>query len=598
MHRTGRLAAIVLAAVAASPAPAATQAAPKILFDHTHTFAETAAYLNEVAKAYPDITRLHTIGKSFLGKDLLLLEITRRQTGEAARKPGYWIDGNLHAGEVFGGEATLHTIHTLVTGYGTDPAITRVVDTYAFYILPKLNPDGGDHYITRPDGLRSVVRPFDEDGDGRLDEDPGNDLNGDGYITQMRVADPNGPMRQSPEDPRLMVAASQGAEPAAWKGQWRVYSEGIDDDGDGAFNEDGVGGIDINRNFPELWLPPPTSFNPGAYPLSEPESRAVADQMRALRNLTGSINYHMSGNVAVHPPSTLRVDPVTGAEVPPSFADQQTYRRLGGKAIELNDTAKVQVFKVSGSSPATSHGMIWGTMIDWAYYQLGIFSWIFEVGILPGARELFPSNGREIDRLKWSDEHYGGKLFAPWQPFDHPQLGKVEIGGFINKVYDPRYKTYTNVMMLPGPQYERLLANHTTWHLFLIAQAPLVRITSLTPSGGENGYFTITADIANEGPLPTNVTEQALTAGLAKAVRATIAIEGGSLVGGPATVTLGHLAGKGSSPRSQARATWVVRANAAGATVTVEAVSEKGGTHSRSVPLKPARGETGARVMR
>ncbi len=588
MNRKSWLAVALFAGVLASPEHARMQTAPRIVFDHTHTFAETAVYLAAVSKAYPEITRLHTIGKSFLGKDLLVLEITNRKTGEAARKPAYWIDGNLHAGEVFGGEATLHTIHTLVTGHGTDATVTRIVDTYAFYIMPKLNPDGADHYITKPDGMRSVVRPFDEDGDGRLDEDPPNDLNGDGYVTMMRVADPNGPMRTSPEDPRLMIAAAQGTDPAAWKGQWRVYTEGIDDDGDGQFNEDGAGGIDINRNFPELWLPPPISFNPGAYPLSEPESRAVADYMMGLRNLSGSINYHMSGNVAVHPPSTLRVDPLTGAEVQPSFSDQQVYRRFGAKAIELNDTAKVQVFKVSGSSPATSHGMIWGTLIDWAYYQLGIFSWIFEVGVLPGAKELFPSRGRDIDQLRWSDENYGGKLFIPWQPYDHPQLGKVEIGGFLGKVYDPRYKTYTNVMMLPGPQYERQLVNHTKWHLYLISQAPLVRVSNLSATGGEHGYFTVAADISNEGPLPTNVTEQALTANLAKPVLARLSVTGGTLVNQPAIVRLGHLAGQGNASRSSGRATWVVRAGAGTPTVTVEAISEKGGTHARAVSVKPA----------
>jgi hypothetical protein len=576
----------LIAAALALPQPASTQGPPKILFDHTHTFAETAEYLNAVAKAYPEITRLHSIGKSFLGKDLLVLEITQRKTADAAMKPGYWIDGNLHAGEVFGGESTLHTIQTLVSGYRIDPVITRIVDDYVFYIMPKLNPDGADHYLTRPDGLRSVVRPLDEDGDGRSDEDPGNDLNGDGYITMMRVRDPNGTLRTSPEDPRLMVGVNTGSDPAAWKGEWRVYSEGIDDDNDGSFNEDGVGGIDINRNFPELWLPPPTSFNPGAYPLSEPESRAVADFMISHRNLTGSINYHMAGNVAVHPPSTLRVDPLSGAEIEPSFDDQQVYRRFGAKAIELNDTAKVQVFKVRGASPATEHGMIWGTLIDWAYFQLGIFAWIFEVGAPPGAKEIFPSSGREIDRLRWSDENYGGKLFLPWQPFDHPQLGKVEIGGFIGKVYDPRYKTYTNTMMLPGPQYEKLLANHTKWHFFLIQQAPLVRIANVSVTGGDNGYFTVTADIENHGGLPTNVTEQALKAGIAMPVQARISVTNATLVSQPATITLGHLPAKSSTGPSSGRASWVVRAAPGVSSVTIAAISEKGGTHTRTVPLK------------
>ena len=105
-----------------------------------------------------------------------------------------------------------------------------------------------------------------------------------------------------------MISATDGTDPSDWKGEWAVYPEGIDSDNDGAYNEDGVGGIDINRNFPENWQPDPISYQPGAYPLSEPESRAVVDFQLKLPNLTGLINYHMSGNVAVFPPSNLRVD--------------------------------------------------------------------------------------------------------------------------------------------------------------------------------------------------------------------------------------------------------------------------------------------------
>ena len=173
-----------------------------------------------------------------------------------------------------------------------------------------------------------------------------------------------------------------------------------------------------------------------------------------------------------------------------------------------------------------------------------------------------------------------------WRPFDHPQLGKIEIGGFIGKVYDARYRTYTNTMMLPGPQYDRLLANHTKWHLYLIQQSPLVRITKVSVAGGENGYYTVTADITNEGGLPTHVTEQALEVEIAKPVIAKASVTGGTLVSQPVAITLGRLAEKSSGARSSDRGSWVVRAGVGTSSVTIEAVSEKGGTHTRTVPLK------------
>jgi len=126
----------------------ANAAVEKLSFDHNYTFAETVRFLNEVVKAYPKITELHTIGKSYLGKDLLVLEITNQETGQGLEKPGFWIDGNLHSSEVMGAAVCLRTIETLVTGYGSDASITELIDTRTIYIMPKLNPDGSDHPTT------------------------------------------------------------------------------------------------------------------------------------------------------------------------------------------------------------------------------------------------------------------------------------------------------------------------------------------------------------------------------------------------------------------------------------------------------------------
>jgi hypothetical protein len=453
--------------------------------------------------------------------------------------------------------------------------------------MPKVNPDGSDHYITKPDGMRSVVRPFDDDDDGQADEDPPDDLNGDGYITQMRIRDDNGTMRTSPEDPRLMISRDQGKDTAQWKGEWKVMSEGIDNDNDGRFNEDGTGGIDINRNFPELWLPAPYSTNPGPYPLSEVESRALADYLLSLPNLTGLINYHMTGNVAVYPPSSLRTDPITGDVVRQPYSDELTYRRFGNKSRELIDNVKVQVFKIHGASPASWHGSIWGVYVDWAYYRLGIFSFIFEFGITPGATDIFPSRGKQTEIIRWSDENMEGKLFVDWTPYDHPQLGKVEIGGFLNKIYDPKYETYTNIQCLPGPKWEKLLDNHTKWHLYLMGQSPLVRITDVKVTSLDGGYVNVKAHVHNKGALPTNVTEQSLESGIAKTVKASIALENATLVGGKEKVDLGHLAGRSARSGSPVKELeWVVKSDGGQPTATIKVVSQKGGTDKKKIDLK------------
>ena len=157
-----------------------------------HTTADAYALLEGWARMYPNITNLYSIGETLQGTPLMVLEITNKGTGDALDKPGYYYDGNIHAGELTGGEVALHWAWYLLSNYGSDPRVTRLVDTRTLYVRPKFNPDGADIALTTPNTLRSTPRPYDQDLDGLLDEDPTNDLNGDGAMTQMRVPNPTG----------------------------------------------------------------------------------------------------------------------------------------------------------------------------------------------------------------------------------------------------------------------------------------------------------------------------------------------------------------------------------------------------------------------
>jgi len=550
----------------------------ELKFDHNHTFAEVVKYLNDVVKKHPKLARLHTIGKSYLGNDLLVLEITNMETGQALEKPGYWIDGNLHASEVMGAEVCLKTIQTLVTQYGQDDHITNLVNTRTIYIMPKLNPDGSDHYLTKPDRMRSSVRPHDTDRDGALDEDPPEDLDSDGYITQIRIRDKTGPMKTSPDDPRLLVRCKED-EP----GEWRVYSEGIDNDEDGRYNEDGVGGLDINRNWPGQWKQEYIQRGAGPYPLSEPETRAVAEFLFIHPNVTGVINHHMSGNFVYRPPNNRHFDPITGEEEFMPSADESIFNVFGKKYTEILE--KQPVRKVYGRGGPPRMGAIWGVMIGWAYDHYGVFSWVPEMGSYNVFCD-YDSNGTasQLERLKWNDTEMDGNLFVDWKTFDHPQLGKVEIGGFKSKIYNPKYKCYTNVLCTPGEVFETFLANHTQWNLYMVSMSPLVHITDAEVIPLESKYFKIIVKVQNQGYLPTNVTEQAIVNETAKTVKAIISLKGAELVMGKQTIDLGHLDGNRSSPQ---KAEWLVRARGRGVpNVVIKAVSEKGGTDTKILSLK------------
>jgi hypothetical protein len=180
-----------------------------------HDSREAEQLLRELAARFPELARLFTIGKSYGGQELWVLELTNRKTGAAADKPGYYVDGGVHSCELAGSEQVLYLAWFLATRHGRDADATLLLDTRTLYLRPKFNPDGADYCMSHPDSLRSTPRPWDDDGDGLRDEDPAEDLDGDGAITTMRVPSSEGTHRISKDDARIMVEAERRpGEPA------------------------------------------------------------------------------------------------------------------------------------------------------------------------------------------------------------------------------------------------------------------------------------------------------------------------------------------------------------------------------------------------
>ncbi len=102
-----------------------------------HTTADAYALLDGWTKAFPQLTNLYSIGETLEGTPLLVLEITNKESGTASEKPGYYYDGNIHAGELTGAEVALHFAWYLLSNYGSDPRVTHLVDTRTLYVRPK-----------------------------------------------------------------------------------------------------------------------------------------------------------------------------------------------------------------------------------------------------------------------------------------------------------------------------------------------------------------------------------------------------------------------------------------------------------------------------
>ena len=509
----------------------------QIDFQHYHKYDEVVFFLNKWAKDYPNLVDLYSVGKSFEGRDIWQITITNKAAGKDTDKPGMFIEGNRHSGEVTAGECALWLAWHVLSNYGKDPEITKLVDTKTLYLKPKNNPDGSDMYLSTAQSNRSTVRPYDDDGDGLLDEDPPEDLDGDGFILQVRkkVEPGKGTMMIDPADKsgRLMIRATEG------KGDYIVSPEGLDNDGDGRTNEDGIGGLDLHRNYVENWRPMPgldltgrgwTQGGAGEYPLSETETRAVV--LFLLQHPNVSVGQTMDTTVPMllHGPSTSRMDESMFPEDMKiyKFFDEEGKKLTGYKSA--GDTYWDYANQGRGAGgrgegfggppgggmggrgegergagggqgaplPAEPRGSpLFGHSPDFGYLYYGAV-WYGDELWNGGRIKDYDNDGRvtQLEQLRFIDEELGGKYFIPWRKFNHPTLGEVEIGGFSPKFWNQN----------PPPELlEEWITKEAKFNLLLYKSLPQVKVvsTKVQPVKKEADTYEIVSVFTNEGFLPT-----------------------------------------------------------------------------------------------
>ena len=111
-----------------------------------HTYAGLTSALRAYA-ANASIVRLTSIGQSYQGRQLWMVEISGDVAAQGRAKPEVLVTGLTHAREHLGVEQALALIGWLVNGYGHDAAITQLVNTTRIWVAPMLNPDGGQFDI-------------------------------------------------------------------------------------------------------------------------------------------------------------------------------------------------------------------------------------------------------------------------------------------------------------------------------------------------------------------------------------------------------------------------------------------------------------------
>ena len=570
-----------------------------ITFDRFHDYAAQVAILQQLAKEHPKLVTLETYGKSYQGRDLWIASVTNSATGPIAEKPAFWIDAAFDGGETYTSEIALYFLNYLLTRYGTDPEVTGILDTRGFYIAPNGNPDAGEQLYRKPTpgpkagpfmgiSRNAWLEPVDDDFDGVKDEDPPEDLDGDGLILQMRVRDENGHYVTDPKDSRLLRVRKP------WeKGQWRlVPSEGVDSDGDGKINEDWYGGYDTNRGMPADWDPQLIMEEVAPYPLYAREARQFVDAVLARPNVYAFLALHTTG---IFPGGSLWEAP--SGRPPSAFPDydMKTLYPMLGREYErhMRKAPHSQATAMPSYTAYKDRGRtITATTKDFGYTILGILSWTQENNV----REPdYNDDGQltEDERLRWNDTELTEKIFVPWKPFRHPQLGEVEIGGWKRTMDGHGYAPAETIRF----HSERIIP----WYLAVAKMAPLVRVLDAAAKPVGPNLYVVSANVRNVGALDTNVTEHGLSIRLngPGTVKASVQGTGVEVLIGGASVDLGHLKGNqpgmgrflGGNERfgESRRVEWLVRAaGPAATTVTITAGSNKAGLHRVQVPLRSA----------
>ena len=465
-----------------------------LTWDRWLDHADMGERMQLMARTWPDFLTLSSMGDSYGGRELWVMTINNPRTGNELDKAGMFIEANIHGNEIQGGEICLYTIWYLMENYGRIEEITRLVDERVFYIAPTVNPDGRDFFMHGAgSGARTGHVPVDSDGDGLFDEDDADDLNGNGVIEQIRKYVPGeGTHRISHDDERIMETVPTGEV-----GDWVLLgSEGIDNDGDGRVNEDPVGGYDPNRNYGAGWQP--TYIQGGAmdYPFQLPESRGTQDFLAAHPNIAGMQSYHNTGGMILRGPGTAWHGTYPASDI-------RVYDELGENGERI--------------LPWYNYYIIWqglytvhGGSIDWVSDGHGAVSFSNELWSAGGQyyqspllqeQQQDPSSpiSGQKSRFFFDDFLEFGDQYLDWAPFDHPQYGQVEMGGW--------KKTANRIQ--PRFMNMELFHRNMAFTLYHADQMPLMAIPDARVERVSGDVYRVQVDIRNERVIPT-ITARAL----------------------------------------------------------------------------------------
>ncbi len=380
--------------------------------------------INTLAGRYPSICRINSLCRTAEGRDIWLITAG---TGDTGGKPGIAVFGGVEGNHLLGCELAYGFAEKLMQNSSV-PEVKSLLDKITFYIFPDVSPDATEQFFAPVRYEKTVnSRPVDDDRDFRTDEDPYDDIDNNGIISMMRIADPSGKYTESGADKRIMVQAdlSKGET-----GGYLEYSEGTDNDKDGSFNEDGKGGVDFNRNLTFGY----EAFGNGSgpYPVSEPETKAVLDFLFDRFNIYAVFTFGPQDNLgqpwkAAETKEPSRNNQQERAGQRPSRRDNMKITSILKSDELINKLISDKYHEITGAKGAPQANPEPGNFAEWAYFHYGRYSFTTPGWWFPVEKNENPG----VAFLKFAEKNRINDVFLPWTPVNHPDFPgkKVETGG-------------------------------------------------------------------------------------------------------------------------------------------------------------------------
>ena len=538
--------------------------------------------LEKIAKDHPNLAQLENLGTSAGGRQILVLKMG---TGELENKPAVLLVAGVNATDLTGTEILMRFIASSIQAYGTNDSITAMLDHTTFYIFPRVSPDATENLFLTPAYQRTLTySSMDLDKDGQKDEDGFDDLNGDGYITSMRVSETAGTWIKDRDFPPLL----KQAEPEKNEiGVYTLYREGFDNDGDGLLNEDEPGGTDFNKNFTYQY----NLFEKGAgpYQISEIESRAVADFSFSHNNIALVFSFSDNDNLVRPWESSLKTNSGDTED-----RQKKPFTEVVSEDAPYFKSVSESFKSITGYNQTGRPAVAQGAFSEWAYYHFGRWSFSTPAWVPPAVSSAMQDSGQVLkpgekkENLKsaekkeytyeqrlWVYLQAGGRQddFISWKEIRHPDFPgkKVEVGGFKPLVYN-------------NPPADSLDGIFQTYQPFLVKLAewlPRISIEELKTERLNENVYRLTFNVLNKGYLSSNPQAAAANQWAPK-VRVSLSLnEDQKLAAGKSLNFINCLSGSGGNKMFN----WVIISKP-GQTVRIEAGSPMTGTIRKSVTLQ------------